>query len=41
MKKKKSIVILRDPEKFSTRQDGSTLKTLLIGFILGEHKSKA
>ena len=40
-KKKKSIVvILRNPEKFTTKQDGSTLKTLFIGPILGGHMRK-
>ena len=41
-KKKKSIVvILRNPEKFSTKHDGSTFKTLFMGSIMGEHKTKA
>ena len=41
LKRKKSIAILRDPENFTAKQDGSTLKTLFIGFISGEHKRKA
>ena len=40
-KKKNNIVmILRGPEKFTSKQDRSTLRTLLLGFILGEHKKR-
>ena len=39
-KKKSVVVILRDPNKFTTKKE-STLKTLFIGSILGEHKRKA
>ena len=41
LKKKNNIVsFLRDPEKFTTKQDRSTLKTLLLGFIFGEDKKR-
>ena len=40
-KKKNVVMISRTPEKFTTKQDGSTLKTLFIGVFLGEHEGKA
>ena len=40
MKKNNIVSFLRDREKFTAKQDRSTLKTLLLGFILGEHKKR-
>ena len=40
-KKKNSIVMIsRTPEKFTTKQVGSTLKTLFVGTIFGRAQAK-